>query len=227
MALINNLLELRSDAFKMTVHHRRPVPVRTDTIGPWLDALTFLTWLGALTNAALVYLFSPQLLPVALPLANVTMNVLEKVTDDALLMEQHLVSAANGGDWGVDGATSSSTMSATADLLLKAALVALLASHGYMLVRLLVKHIVDRVFWRASKEVGERELEVRRSREGELKGTGSASKLGAEKVIIERDVLNANSDTREENADGEQMDGMGFWEHDEGVEEIQRISKEA
>jgi anoctamin-10 len=60
MALLNNFLELRSDAFKITVHHRRPVPQRTDTIGPWLDALTFLTWLGALTNAALVYLFHPQ-----------------------------------------------------------------------------------------------------------------------------------------------------------------------
>jgi len=56
---VNNIFELRSDAFKIAVHHRRPIPQRTDTIGPWLDALAFLTWLGALTNSALVYLFRP------------------------------------------------------------------------------------------------------------------------------------------------------------------------
>lgn len=37
MALVNNWLELRSDAFKVTTHTRRPVPVRSDTIGPWLE----------------------------------------------------------------------------------------------------------------------------------------------------------------------------------------------
>lgn len=59
MALVNNFFEIRADAFKMTVHFRRPIPTRTDSIGPWLDTLTFLTWLAALINAALVYLFSP------------------------------------------------------------------------------------------------------------------------------------------------------------------------
>ena len=39
MALINNWLELRSDAFKMTTHTRRPIPARVDTIGPWLENL--------------------------------------------------------------------------------------------------------------------------------------------------------------------------------------------
>lgn len=37
---------------------QRPVPSRADTIGPWLDNLSFLAWLGSLTTAALVYLFS-------------------------------------------------------------------------------------------------------------------------------------------------------------------------
>lgn len=37
---------------------QRPTPWRADTIGPWLDALSFLTWLGSLTTAALVYMFS-------------------------------------------------------------------------------------------------------------------------------------------------------------------------
>ena len=50
-------MELRGDAIKIVTYGRRPIPRRTDTIGPWLDILTFLTWQGALINSALVYLF--------------------------------------------------------------------------------------------------------------------------------------------------------------------------
>lgn len=56
--LINNWIELRSDAVKITVEMQRPVPWRADSIGPWLDALGFLSWLGSLTAAALVFLFN-------------------------------------------------------------------------------------------------------------------------------------------------------------------------
>jgi anoctamin-10 len=55
---INNWIELRSDAAKICLEMQRPVPHRADSIGPWLDILGFLTWLGSLTAAALVYLFS-------------------------------------------------------------------------------------------------------------------------------------------------------------------------
>ncbi|KAF9529637.1 calcium-activated chloride channel-domain-containing protein [Crepidotus variabilis] len=236
MAFLNNLLELRSDAFKMTVHHRRPIPTRTDTIGPWLEALTFLTWLGALSNAALVYLFSPQLLPSgthgALTSSNASANAAAaSFTGSKQVVEEHLASAAgavpNGG-WGVDSSASSATFSATADLLLKAALIALLASHGFILLRLFIRHVVDKVCWKGSAELEEKEMEIRRVREGELKGTngGSASKIGADKVVIEREVMSHDSAAGlDEN--GERKDSMHFWEHDEGVEEIQRISKEA
>jgi anoctamin-10 len=56
--VLNNWLELRSDAVKLCLSHRRPVPERADTIGPWLNNITFLSWLGSLTTATLVYLFS-------------------------------------------------------------------------------------------------------------------------------------------------------------------------
>lgn len=55
---INNWIELRSDAVKICVEMQRPTPRRADTIGPWLDSLGFLTWLGSITSAAIVYLFS-------------------------------------------------------------------------------------------------------------------------------------------------------------------------
>ncbi|OAK97897.1 DUF590-domain-containing protein [Phaeosphaeriaceae sp. SRC1lsM3a] len=55
--LINDWVELRADAMKICVEMQRPTPWRADTIGPWLDSLSFLTWLGALTTSALVYMF--------------------------------------------------------------------------------------------------------------------------------------------------------------------------
>jgi anoctamin-10 len=55
---INNWIELRGDTFKLTVECRRPNPQRADSIGPWLDSLEFLAWLGSITTAALVYMFS-------------------------------------------------------------------------------------------------------------------------------------------------------------------------
>ncbi|PKS09107.1 hypothetical protein jhhlp_003721 [Lomentospora prolificans] len=54
--LVNNWVELRSDAFKIAAASRRPIPWRADSIGPWLNALGFLSWLGSLTSSAIVFL---------------------------------------------------------------------------------------------------------------------------------------------------------------------------
>jgi hypothetical protein len=55
--LINNWVELRSDFFKICKEYKRPTPQRTDTIGPWLDTLGLLAWLGSISTSALVYMF--------------------------------------------------------------------------------------------------------------------------------------------------------------------------
>ena len=55
--LLNNWVELRSDFVKICVECKRPTPLRADTIGPWLDSMSFLAWLGSITSTALVYLF--------------------------------------------------------------------------------------------------------------------------------------------------------------------------
>ena len=55
---INNWVELRGDIFKLTKECKRPNPQRADSIGPWLDSLGFLAWLGSLTSAAIIYMFS-------------------------------------------------------------------------------------------------------------------------------------------------------------------------
>ena len=54
--LVNNWFELRSDAVKIAIGSRRPIPWRTDSIGPWLTALSFLSWLGSVTSSAIVFL---------------------------------------------------------------------------------------------------------------------------------------------------------------------------
>ncbi|PNY28767.1 Uncharacterized protein TCAP_01319 [Tolypocladium capitatum] len=56
--LVNNWVELRSDALKIAISCRRPIPWRSDSIGPWLTAIGFLSWLGSITSAAIVYLCS-------------------------------------------------------------------------------------------------------------------------------------------------------------------------
>ncbi|MDA4132975.1 MAG: anoctamin [Thaumarchaeota archaeon] len=55
--LVNNWVEARSDAVKIAMGCRRPIPWRSDSIGPWLTSLGFLSWLGSLTSAAVVFLF--------------------------------------------------------------------------------------------------------------------------------------------------------------------------
>jgi len=56
--IVNNWIELRSDAAKICIEMQRPNPHRADSIGPWLDNLSFLSWLGSITSAALIYLFN-------------------------------------------------------------------------------------------------------------------------------------------------------------------------
>jgi len=58
--LINNWVEARSDAMKIATSCQRPIPWRADSIGPWLDSLGFLSWLGSITSAAIVFLFEDK-----------------------------------------------------------------------------------------------------------------------------------------------------------------------
>jgi hypothetical protein len=43
---------------KIATNSQRPIPWRADSIGPWLNSLGFLSWLGSITSAALVFLFN-------------------------------------------------------------------------------------------------------------------------------------------------------------------------
>ena len=84
--------------------------------------------------------------------------------------------------------------------------------------------MVQKVVWTGSEEVAEREREDREVKMRFLKG-GEAGAKGVDLVGEVRFEKEAGDDGVGDDA-GEN-DGMGFWEHDEGIEEIQRISKEA
>ncbi len=53
-ALINNIIEIRVDAFKDLVEYQRFLPVRANNIGPWAYLLTVTTKIAILTNALLI-----------------------------------------------------------------------------------------------------------------------------------------------------------------------------
>jgi len=119
----------------------------------------------------------------------------------------------------VDG-SDPATFSATKELLVKAILVSLVASHGYFIVRAVVRHVVERVWWRGSGEVREREAEEREVKETFLRSVVGDS--ANEDQTVQRATADGGGDGDGEVRSIEQI----FWEHDEGLEEIQRISKE-
>ncbi|KAI0689511.1 DUF590-domain-containing protein [Cytidiella melzeri] len=187
MSLVNNWFELRSDAFKIAVHARRPIPARTDTIGPWLDSLSFLTWLAALTNSALVYLFRP--------------SDQCKAVGTTLQHHHHHIGSEN---------------SSTKQLLLSAAVIALGASHGYILVREVIRHVLERLVWKGSEEERETERLETAVKQEYLKSIGVADVASGE--LADSKVFREN---------GEKTDGQAFWEHDEGFEELSKGVKDA
>lgn len=76
--LLNNWLELRGDFFKLSLECQRPPPVRTDSIGPSLQGLEFLTWLGSLSTAAIVHIYRGSIKDVSLSSLALTMLATEQ-----------------------------------------------------------------------------------------------------------------------------------------------------
>lgn len=56
LALANNYVEFRSDAFKLLTQMQRPVPRGAEDIGSWQAVFTTISCIAAVTNSALVSL---------------------------------------------------------------------------------------------------------------------------------------------------------------------------
>ncbi|KAG1817721.1 calcium-activated chloride channel-domain-containing protein [Suillus subaureus] len=184
MALFNNYIEARSDAFKIAVHTRRPTPIRTDSIGPWLESLSFLTWLSALTNSALVYLFRPP-------------NQQEH--ELGTMVDANVTDESQHHRYG---------LAATRELLMSALLIAMLASHGYLVMRAAVRHILNRAIWTGSREKKEAERVEREMKDKYLSSLGQCAPG-------ENGVLETTGEW------------ATFWATDEGMDDIKKMLKDA
>ena len=151
MGFVNNFFELRSDAAKISVNTRRPVPVRAETIGPWLETFGFIAWLSALNNAALVYLFqqSDQAFEKGHSTYETTMR--SHIHPSGVTSDQSALSFSRLLPKNIP-------TSGPAGAIVAAVLVALLAEHVYGVMRSGVRHILERLIWRGSNE----EMVVRR-----------------------------------------------------------------
>ncbi|KAJ9120048.1 hypothetical protein QFC22_002945 [Naganishia vaughanmartiniae] len=161
-ALINDYVELRSDAVKICNHVQRPVGERVESIGPWLNTMSFISWVAFITNATLTYLFRPSFENSAThqsinpnvrtySFANYGSNFLHAVLDDPSL-------ASNGTSpdsaqavlpaWIAD----SHLVKTILPIALPTLFVGLLASHSYLLVKFAAQWIAEKLLWQGSDE---------------------------------------------------------------------------
>ena len=226
MALVNNIFEFPSDAFKIVTHFRRPLPQRTDTIGPWLDCLSFLAWFSALTNSALVYLFRPQGTTTTSSAAAAAVPTAGHVDVQRAIM-QHV--------------------------LTHTLFIALAASHGFILLRAVVRHVLERIMWYGSEEkkrldASAREIKEEYVRNIERRGsvadvtspigldaTGSSTGeptitdpiipfRSESPVAVEEGLQRAEEEKEKEK---ETPSGDEFWQFDEGLDEIRKGIKDS
>ncbi|WAQ84023.1 hypothetical protein PtA15_4A474 [Puccinia triticina] len=149
-SFVNNFFELRTDAIKLTKHSRRPIPTRCDSIGPWLEVLSTLTWLGVIVNALLVHLFQPSARPVG---GKVVLHdegtARGPKTIVADLFTAAIVETKQGqaGDCGGDATTVYDRLAA---VLLQTLVPMLVAEHGFFLMRFFIREAVLRLQWKDS-----------------------------------------------------------------------------
>ena len=161
MACLNNWLEGPSDAFKLTTHLRKPIPVRVESIGAWLDCIRGIAWVAAVVNTVLVCLYHPDFVHIGM--------ASYKEADFKMCL-----------------------------------LIGLVASHAFLVVRYVIRMVVDRMYWRHSEE-----KEKLDRTEQKLRGS-----------CLDAFSRTATHATREEETRDD------FWTLDEGLEEILRGSKE-
>jgi len=90
-----------------------------------------------------------------------------------------------------------------------------------MIVRIIVRHVLERLLWKGSKEEMESERMETVVKEEYLKSLGVAD---VTKDIQDRSAANVDA------GDGNALpdDGMGaFWEYDEGLDELSKGVKDA
>lgn len=78
LALANNYVEARSDAFKLLTQMQRPVPRGAEDIGSWQGVFTTISCIAVVTNSALVREEVVAVLPCSRPKRNRTEGRVDK-----------------------------------------------------------------------------------------------------------------------------------------------------
>ncbi|GAA5892461.1 hypothetical protein JCM8208_005827 [Rhodotorula glutinis] len=180
-SLINNFIEIRSDAFKITSQMRRPIPTREASIGPWLEVLGLISYISAITASSLVYLYQPRATvpgTAAHYLSNLTHHNVTLPADGSVPFYTTRLATAQSASLPppsdaplLMGALppahgSFVALDAIKSALLTAAVIALASSHAYLVVRALMRWLLTRLAWDgsvASDLVRRREFELKRA----------------------------------------------------------------
>ncbi|KIK69989.1 hypothetical protein GYMLUDRAFT_53112 [Collybiopsis luxurians FD-317 M1] len=235
-ALLNNVMEMRKDAWRISMHERRPIPLRIESIGPWLDVLGFLGWGSAVVNIVLVGLFCPRSQQLDGGAGKCT--YLFDLTRDTGSPIEMISLALSDAVWDSDDATAWRELGLTISLLV------LGASQAWVIVRALMRHIIEKVMWDGSEEVERWRREERTVKQGFLSGVSELQvesdrereQDGEAGLDIKFRTVDVNGDVKN---DGKTLNGpqsassanssslnLDFWNHDEGLEDIRNMRKD-
>lgn len=151
-SFVNNFFELRTDAIKLTKHSRRPIPTRCDSIGPWLEVLSTLTWLGVIINALLVHLFQPSAKQIGTTRKHVEGAGAEspKTIVADLFTAAILQSKVVPGVAGCESAETAGLYERLGSVLLSMLIPVLVSEHGFFLMRFVIREALSRLHWKDS-----------------------------------------------------------------------------
>ncbi|KAF5380733.1 hypothetical protein D9757_007154 [Collybiopsis confluens] len=256
-ALLNNVMEIRKDAFRISMHERRPIPLRAESIGAWLNVLDFLGWSSAVINVVLVGLFCPR----SQQVDGGKCTFLFDLTGDTGTPIEMISLSLSDAVWDSDD------VAAWHELGLTVVLLVLGASQAWVAMRGLIRHIAEKVLWEGSEEVQKWRREERRVKEAFLNGL---SVVGVEDGIkggqVREATLDPDNSTDQDNfflrnrkkgtrttefgVNGEDLEvvndevgpqelylrhsldslggilNLGFWNHDEGLEDLRGNRKD-
>ena len=157
---------------------------------PYIQGI--IAWLGAVTNATLIYLFRPAH----------TLALASKTPNPNVLPYPGSAHLANI----VSSFSSSQTLQTVLPLLIPIGLLALAASHGFIVLRWVIEAVAERIWWRGSVE----EVQVQKQ------------KARTEGGVREELTRLGKRDYKDESLRG------GFWNGgEEGAREIGRAIKTA
>lgn len=142
MGFVNNFFELRSDAMKLVMNMRRPVPRRSESIERWMDVLALSVRLAVFTNVSLIYLFENK----------AKLNILSGHSVMRTYLHPHLNATHPVKQSAAHVMPYFLPRSSSAGAVMASFLCALIWEQVFKLVPMFLHHVFERVLWHKSEE---------------------------------------------------------------------------